>query len=395
LRLADLLRRKELITFIALSLVSLFADMTYEGARSVLGAYLEVLEATAVVAGVVSVGDLLGYLMRGVGGFIAGLKRSSRVYWALVFGGYTINLVAVPLLAFAGRWGEALCLVLLERVGKGLRAPARDVILSEVTEGIGRGKGFGIHELMDQVGAVSGPLLVTWSLFSSGGEYRAAFLLLAIPALLALCLLCVAYVNYPSIRAVHALRRGRSSNNLDRSFWFFTIGTAMLSTGYVHWALAAYRVEASALAPSHIIALLYTIAMLVDAAVALPAGMLYDRYGPATLVAAPVLAGTASVLILTGGYSEVVLASMIWGVVMGLYETNMRAAVADLSSPTNRAYAYGVYGVVFGVSWTLGNVFLAKIMTSFPCLLLPYIVIVESIAACMLVLTVTTWHRRS
>ncbi|RLG85880.1 MAG: MFS transporter [Thermoprotei archaeon] len=391
--IAQLFKRREFIAFIALSLVSLFADMTYEGARSVLGAYLRVLEATALVAGVVSVGDLLGYLMRGVGGFLAGFKKSSRVYWALVFGGYAINLFAVPLLAFAGRWEVALGLVLLERVGKGLRTPARDVILSEVTESIGRGKGFGLHELMDQVGAVSGPLIVMWALYSSGGSYHLAFIVLFVPATIALLLLAIAYSSYPTVRAVREAERSTQGAGLPRSFWLFTIGTALLSAGYAHWALAAYSMEATGAARGPVIALLYTIAMLVDAAVALPAGVLYDRFGPATITVTPVLAAATTPMILSGDTGMVMAAAALWGVVMGIYETNMRVVVADLTTPATRAYAYGVYGVVFGVSWTLGNVVLARLLEVAPGAIAPYVVGAELAALAVFVAMLRSWRR--
>ncbi|HDD66562.1 MAG TPA: MFS transporter, partial [Nitrososphaeria archaeon] len=136
--------RRLLQTFLALSLLSLFADIIYEGARSIGGAYLNLLAAPAIAAGILGFGELLSYLMRLVGGIAAQKASSGKVYWILIGFGYGVNLV-IPLLALAGSWEIALILFFLERIGKGIRAPPRDVILSEVTEGIGRGKGFGLH----------------------------------------------------------------------------------------------------------------------------------------------------------------------------------------------------------------------------------------------------------
>ena len=375
------LSRRELVAFIALGLVSLFADMTYEGARSVLGAYLDVLGAGAVVAGSVAVGDFLGYVARGAGGMLAHRLRSSKAYWALVFFGYAVNLFAVPALAFAGSWGVALALILIERIGKGLRTPARDAILAEVTEGIGKGKGFGLHEVMDQVGAVAGPALVGYALLASGGTYSEAFKMLFIPALIALLMLSVAFINYPSLKGVSGVREGRERRaSLGRSFWLYTLAMSLLALGFMHWSLIAFHLKASGVMKGYEIAYMYVVAMLADAAVAFPAGYLYDRFGPKTLIATPFLAIAAPAVLLRcglNGISAVPVAAVIWGVLMGLYETNMRVTVADTVRPELRAYAYGMYGMMFGISWAAGNALMGALYPVSLHALLAFIVLVE------------------
>ncbi len=367
------LSRKALIAFLALGFVSLFADITYEGARSVIGSYLEVLEASSVVVGLVSIGDLVGYLTRGLGGYIAAYSRSSKVYWGLVFAGYSINLFAVPALAFVGRWDLAFTLVILERVGKGLRAPARDTILAEVTEGIGKGKGFALHEVMDQTGAVAGPAFVGWSLYTYGGDYGAAFKMLFIPATLALVMLTVAFVNHRHVKAVEESRR-KEKIPLGKTFWAYTLSMGLLAAGFIHWALVAYHVKHSGIISDHDIAYIYTVAMLVDAVVALPAGFLYDRIGPKTLVIAPPLAAAAAIQILRAeGLISCLTAAAVWGALMGIYETNMRVTVADVVPKHARAYAYGMYGMTFGLAWAAGNGLMGLMYGTVPEVIIPYI----------------------
>ncbi|MCD6503232.1 MAG: MFS transporter [Euryarchaeota archaeon] len=348
--------RTAFLVFIFLSLVSLFADMTYEGARSMIGQYLEYIEAMAIIAGVVSVGELVSYFSRGLGGFIAGISKSSKVYWALVYVGYGINLIVVPLIGLFGRWEIVLALVMIERFGKGLRAPARDVILSEVTKNIGRGKAFGFHELMDQLGAVLGPLIASYALYVRG--YAQAFLVLAIPAVMSLIMLFSANRLYPKIESIELEKKEKDLKILPDVFWYFTFATVFMSLGFVSWFFLSYYFRAEAF-PDYVIPLMYSIAMLADGIVAFPVGLLYDRIGVKVLIVTPILIVTVLPLVLSGEFFWILMGVVIWGIVMGFYETVMRAFIADVINPKMRSYAYGIYGVLYGVSWTVGNVIIA------------------------------------
>src|SRR6202050_2780467 len=152
-------RRTSAMRFIlCLGVVSLFADMTYEGAHSIIGPYLRDLGATGLqVATIAGVGEMLAESLRFFSGRFADRTRS---YWAITFCGYAMNVVAVPALAWASHWRLAAVLIVAERTGKALRGPARDVLLSGATQEVGHGWGFGVHSIMDQTGAVIGPLLM-------------------------------------------------------------------------------------------------------------------------------------------------------------------------------------------------------------------------------------------
>ena len=148
-------RAASLRFIVCLGIVSLFADMTYEGAHSIIGPYLKDLGATALqVALIAGLGEMLGASLRFFSGRFA---DRSRAYWTITFSGYAMNVIAVPALAFASNWQLAAILIIAERTGKALRGPARDVLLSGATENIGHGWGFGLHSIMDQTGAVIGP----------------------------------------------------------------------------------------------------------------------------------------------------------------------------------------------------------------------------------------------
>jgi MFS family permease len=359
--------RRFLKVFIALSLLSLFADIVYEGARSISGAYLNILAAPAIAAGILSLGELMSYVMRLVGGVVAQKAASGRTYWAIIFLGYASTLV-VPLLALAGSWELALTLFFLERLGKGIRAPPRDVIIAEVTEGIGRGKGFGLHELLDQVGAITGPLIVSLVIALRGYPegYRAAFWIMWIPWILSMSMLMLAARLYPEPRAIAAAKEktsGSSKTTLNRRFWIFLAGSILTMLGFLHWGVISYYAQDSVkigLLSAEEIALLYLVAMAVDAAIALPIGALYDRLGVKSIIVAPISAALiAPSLFTTPGRPGFYISAVFWGFTMGIIETIMRAAIADIVPAEARSMAYGIYSFGIGLGWAASGMLLA------------------------------------
>ncbi len=362
--------KRTVVVFVLLGLVSLTADMVYEGARSVGGAYVEGLGGPPVASAIVGAGDLLGYVFRFVSAVVASYLTSSFAFWGVVFLGYAVQMVAMPSLAFAGSWEVAAFLYLAERAGRGLRTPLRDVVVAEVSEDIGRGKGFGIHELLDQLGAIVGPVLVAAMLGLYG--YKAAFLSLAVPGAVSLGLVLTVMALYPRVKSVELSFGKVSFRGLGRRFYVYIVATVLLSLGFVHWMNVSYFLKYWGLLGDAEIALAYMVAMLADAAIAVPVGVLYDRLGLKTLYIAPLSALGSSLLLvyapsLSGlgglGVRTLVYAmAALWGVTMGCFETIMRASVADILPPEKRAMGYGVYGLVYGVSWTIGSLIYALLL---------------------------------
>ena len=139
-------------------LVSLLMDFVYEGARSITGPLLAGLGASAAQVGVVTgAGEAAALGLRLVSGPLA---DRTRRFWAWTIAGYALTAVTVPLLGLTGVLWAAGALVIAERVGKAVRSPAKDTLLSHATAATGRGRGFAVHEAMDQVGALIGPLIV-------------------------------------------------------------------------------------------------------------------------------------------------------------------------------------------------------------------------------------------
>jgi MFS family permease len=342
---------------ILLGIVSLFADMTYEGAHSITGPYLSLLGASATVVGVVSgLGELVGYSIRLVSGYFA---DRTRRYWLLTSFGYVFNLLAVPLLALAGRWETAAFLIVLERLGKAIRTPPRDAMLSHAAQGVGRGWGFALHEAMDQIGALGGPLLVSLVLYLHGG-YRHSFALLLAPALLALTFLFLAHRLYPDPATlelpVQDEKEAGRGLKFPPVFWLYIAFTVLSIAGYAHFQLISYHLKAQAVVPDVQIPAFFALAMGVDALFALLIGKVFDRLGLLSLAAVPLLTLPVPFLVFGRGFFPVLVGVMLWGAVMGVQETVMRAAIAEMVPSARRGFAYGIFNTAYGGSWFLGSV---------------------------------------
>lgn len=335
-----------------MGVVSLFADMTYEGARSITGPYLAILGASGTAVGFVAgFGELIGYGLRLVSGYVS--DRTGK-YWTITLLGYTINLLAVPLLALAGRWEIAAILIMAERMGKAIRAPARDAMLSHATHQIGRGWGFGLHEALDQVGALLGPLTVAGVLYFKGG-YQMSFGILLIPALLALSVLIVARLTYPRPRDFEAVSVKLESKGFPKIFWLYLAAVGLIAAGYVDFPLIAYHFKKASVASDSWIPIFYGVAMGVDALAALIFGRLFDQIGIPVLIVAAVISSFFSPLVFLGGFQLALLGMILWGVGMGAQESILRAAIAGMVPSHRRGTAYGIFNTGYGLFWFLGS----------------------------------------
>ncbi|MCS6802447.1 MAG: MFS transporter [Chloroflexota bacterium] len=344
--------RPAVIFIVLLGIVSLLADMTYEGARGIVGAYLGQLGATAVAVGLVAgLAELLGYVLRLVFGLLTDRLRRP---WDLVILGYVVNLGAVPLLALAGRWEAAVVLVIAERVGKAIRTPGRDAMLAHASATTGHGWGFGLHEALDQIGAVLGPLLVA-AIVAARGEMRPALAALAIPAALALAVLLFARLRYPNPSHLGLAAALPETTGFSRRYWIYLGGAALFAAGFVDFALVAYHVDRAAIADPSVIALFYALAMGVDAAAALLCGMLFDRIGFAVVPLSAAVSAIAAPLLFLGGGELVLLGVALWGFGLGAQESVLRAGIAALAPPSRRGAAYGTFSALFGIAWFAGS----------------------------------------
>jgi MFS family permease len=338
---------------IFLGVVSLFADMTYEGGRSITGPFLAQLGASATVVGIFAgLGELLGYGLRLGSGYVS--DRTGR-YWPITIVGYLINLLAVPTLALAGRWEIAVVLMMLERTGKAIRNPARDAMLAHATHEMGRGWGFGLHEAMDQTGALIGPLIVAAAVHVNGGQFRGAFALLLVPAILSLTVLLAARREYPRPHELEVVVPALEPHGIPRLFWIYLASAALVAAGYADFPLIAYHLAKASIMPASWIPLVYALGMGTAALSALLFGRLFDRLGLSVIVVAVLIAATFAPLVFFGGVVLAVVGMGLWGIGMGVQESIVRAALAEMAPVGRRAAVYGIFDTGYGVFWFLGS----------------------------------------
>lgn len=349
------LAKYALYFIIFMGLVSLFADMTYEGARSITGPFLAILGASGTVVGIVSgFGEWIGYSFRLLFGYVS--DRTGR-YWTLIFLGYAINVLAVPLLAFAGSWEMAAGLILLERFGKAIRSPSKDAVLSYASKSIGRGWGFGIHEAMDQTGAILGPLLMALVLYYKE-SYQFGFGLLLVPALITIAILIGAWKSFPNPSQMEKPDRRLELQALTRPYWIYVGAICLVAAGFVDFPLIAYHFQKTSLfTPTHI-PLLYALTMGVAGVSSLFLGKLYDMIGIRVVIGVTFIAAFFAPLVFLGNASMGVMGMILWGVGMGAQESILRAVVANLVGMQKRATAYGMLNIWFGTFWFLGSAIL-------------------------------------
>jgi MFS family permease len=342
---------------VGFGVVSALADVVYEGARSVIGPYLGSLGATAAVIGLLTgAGEAAALVLRLFTGRWA--DRTGQP-WPQTVAGYLITLVCVPLLAVSGHLAAAGLLYNGERVGKAVRTPARDIMLAHASAELGRGYAFGLHEALDQLGAVAGPLLIAATL-AFGGDYRLSFALLAIPGGLALLALIRLRAAAPDPLAwepaaqLAEKKKLRLEKGLPRRFWQYAAFSAATMLGFSTWAVLAYSLTSRHLIRPALVPVLYALAMAAASAAAVAFGRIYDRHGLRGLLALPCLAAAVPYLSFSTHPALFVAGAGVWGAGMGVHESTMRAAVADLVPSHRRGAGYGTFSAVYGLAWLVG-----------------------------------------
>jgi Major Facilitator Superfamily len=375
---------------VLVGVMSLFADFAYEGMRSIAGPYLALLGASATAVGVVAgLGELLGYGLRI---FSGRLSDRTNQFWPITIVGYIIQMAAVPALALAGNWPMAATLIVLERVGKAVRNPPRDVMLSHAGSQVGLGFTFGLHEALDQIGAFLGPLAVA-GILALQGDYVTAFAWLALPAGMTLATLAVARITYPRPEEMeHEPPPNMQAAGMPRMFWIYLAAAALVAAGFADFPLIAFHLASANVVAAPDIPLFYALAMAVSGAGSLVLGRLFDRIGFRVLIGLTIATSIYAPLAFAGGWAPVAAGMVLWGVGMGVHESIIPAAVAQMVPQARRASAYGLFTAGYGIAWFAGSALMGVLYdVAFPALLA--FSIVAELAA--IPLFVIVWRRRS
>jgi predicted MFS family arabinose efflux permease len=348
------MRNRSALQFVLIiGIVNFFADFTYEGARAIVGPFLGSLGASAAIVGFVAgLGELMGYALRSVSGYFA--DRSHR-HWAFAFVGYAINMLAVPALALAGQWPLAAGLVVAERVGRGIRKPTVEAMLSYAGKSIGAGWVFGLNEALDQTGATIGPLLMALILYLNGG-FRTSFGVLLIPALCCLAILVAARLLHPRPDELekgvgHALE----PTHLRRTYWIYLAAGALIAAGFADFALIGFHFHKTNTVSADLIPVFYAVAMASSALASIPLGRLFDKFGPNISLFAFVISAAAAPLVFVGTRTFALIGMIFWGIGMSAQGPLFQAMLTHVIPAEKRSTAFGLFDTGYGIAWFLGS----------------------------------------
>ena len=360
-----------MVAIISFGLISLFGDIIYEGARSIIPSYLELLSTPALIVGfAIGLGEFLGYALRLISGYVA---DTTRAYWTLTILGYLL-IVSIPLLAFTSNWQLAILLVITERIAKALRTPARDTLLSITTKGIGTGKAFGLHELLDQTGATLGPIIVAGSMYYASlngttkiGQITFSFLILFIPYVILAIVLLSGYLKMrePTKLALQDSKKEKKYEKLTSTYYYYTFAVTLNTAGLFPIYLILYEATKYFNQILWLIPLLYLLVQGVDAIFAPISGATYDKYGRKTLTIPfalsifPTIIITLSITTILNIAIEpttaIITATAIYGIILGMQESIYRAAVADLTGISKRGLGYGIFSTAYGLGFVIAG----------------------------------------
>jgi predicted MFS family arabinose efflux permease len=334
-------------------IVNFFADMTYEGARSIIGPYLGTLGASAAVIGFVAgFGELVGFGLRFVTGYLA--DKTHR-YWTFAFVGYAVNMLAVPALAVAGNWPAAAALAVAERTGRAIRKPSMEAMLSQAGKSIGHGWVFGLNEALDQTGATLGPLVAAFILYRRGG-YPHAFAALLVSALLCLAVLVVAFLFQQRTGAVGQSSVGpQAHSSFSRAYWLYVVGGALIAAGFADFSLIAFHFQRNGSVAQDFIPVFYAVAMATGAISAPVFGKLLDKMGlPVLLASFAVSAFFAPLVFLAGARGEL-MGMILWGMGLGAQDACLKGTLSSIVPGGKRSTGFGIFDAWFGVAWFAGS----------------------------------------
>jgi MFS family permease len=337
---------------VTFGIVSLFADMTYEGASSINGAFLGSIGAGAAAIGVISgVAEFLGYGLRVVTGYVS--DRTGR-YWLMTFIGYGINLLSVPALALAGSWQWAAALVIAERVGRAIRKPCVEAMLSYSTGSLGKGWVYGLNTALDQTGATLGPLIVFGVLLLKG-DFRKGYTILLVPALLALATLAAAQRFFPHPSRLEAGPTAKSKR-FTVSYWLYMVAGACVAAGLISFELISFHFSTTKTVTGEWIPLLFAMAMATNAVASLLFGKLFDRMGVIAVLIAVLLAAPFAALVFLGNFYVAVVGMVLWGIGFATQDTLLKAIVAGILPEGKRNLSFGLFYTGYGCGWLIGSV---------------------------------------
>jgi MFS family permease len=334
-----------------MGIVNLFGDITYEGGGSINGQFLGTLGASAAAISIIAgLGEFLGYSLRSIAGYVA--DKSGR-YWLVTFVGYAINLLAVPAMALAGNWQIAAGLIFAERIGRAVRKPTVEAMLSYSTGTLGKGWVYGVNTALDETGATVGPLVVALVLFLKG-RYQTAYAMLLIAVIFALVALIAARIGFP---VPSHLEQGHTAKakGFTPAYWLYMVAGTFFAAGLLSFELISYHFSTGKIITGYWIPVLLAFSTGFGVFASLVMGRLYDRIGLPVVLTAVVLSALFAPLVFQGSLLALLIAMPLWGIGYATQDTLLKAIVAGVLPEGRRNLAFGLFYTGYGSGWLIGS----------------------------------------
>lgn len=354
-----LAKSKALSFILILGLVNLFADMTYEGASSINGPFLGTVGASALAIGTIAgLGEFLGYSLRFIFGYIS---DKTGKYWLITFIGYGINLLSVPALALVNNWPLAACFMVSERIGRAIRKPTVEAMLSYTTDSVGKGWAYGINTALDQIGATLGPIFISLALLWHA-SYKISYALLLIPALLALATLAIA-MNFFSNPTQLETTKTAKLKSFTSAYWLYMTGGACIAAGLVSFELISYHFASTKTVTDAWIPLFFAVAMATNALASLIFGKLFDKIGITIVIISFLLSAFFAPFVFLGKFYLALFGMILWGIGFGAQDTLLKAIIAGILPKGKRNLAFGLFYTGYGAGWLIGSIITGLLYT--------------------------------
>jgi predicted MFS family arabinose efflux permease len=210
-----------------------------------------------------------------------------------------------------------------------------------------------LHEALDQTGAMAGPLIAALVL-ALHQDYAKAFAWLAVPAAITLLLVTGVRLSYPKAGQIpQSEKQGAASTS--PAFSAYCVAVALVGFGFADYSLIAFHFARVGMVSATWIPIFYAVAMGTAGAASLVFGRWYDRQGLSVLTPAIFAGILVAPLCFFGGFWVALLGTALWGVALGVHESIMSAAIADMVPLQSRARAYGLFTAIFGIAWFIGS----------------------------------------
>jgi MFS family permease len=338
---------------VRLGYVSLFTDFSTEMILGLLPIFVhDQLGASYAIVGLIEgSAEAMNNFFRILTGVVTDRLAKRK---PLVLFGYALSSFAKPLFALATSWPQALVVRVTDRAGKGARTSPRDALISDSIAKSEGGKAFGVHESLDQIGAVVGPL-VAFLAFPLIG-FRGIFWLSFAPAIVSLLILVFFVKEAVGLKKqTHLFENARQVMN--RRFIFFLAVLGVFLLGAYNFSFILLRASSLGV-PDGEVPLVYVVINAISVVVAFPSGVLADRIGKILVLGLSYVAfivTSAAGILLVGNWLYGFAIGCLFGVYLGISDPVQRSIIPDFTGSKLKGTGYAFYYLLVGLSSFLAN----------------------------------------